>query len=80
MLVRLANLATPVARTPESGMALDETVCIDDLKEQVQCLFLRAGAARNIERLIDGCISSRMDGDRLQVWVRVTGVRKKMNN
>ena len=41
-----------------------------ELKEKVQCVFLRADFP--IEKLnhIDGVISSRVDGNRVQVWVR----------
>lgn len=43
---------------------------LDELKETVQCLFLRADRApREIDRM-SGVISSRIDGNRLQVWVR----------
>ncbi len=43
---------------------------LDDLKEQVKCLFLRADKTPNEIRGFDGFISSRVDGNRLQIWVR----------
>ena len=43
---------------------------LDELKEQVQCLFLRADTDSQIVDGLDGVISSRADGNRLQVWVR----------
>jgi len=43
---------------------------LDQLKEEVQCVFLRADFP--VEQLndIEGVISSRVDGNRVQVWVR----------
>ena len=43
---------------------------VDELKERVQCLFLRANELPNVNEVIEGVISSRIDGDRLQVWVQ----------
>lgn len=43
---------------------------LDELKEQVQCLFLRADTDKQIVDSMEGVISSRADGNRLQVWVR----------
>ncbi len=43
---------------------------LDELKEKVQCVFLQADFP--VERLnaIEGVISSRVDGNRVQVWVQ----------
>ena len=43
---------------------------LDELKESVQCLFLRADSSLEKIRDFAGVISSRVDGNRLQVWVR----------
>ena len=43
---------------------------LDELKERVQCLFLRADTAVEDLQELSGFISSRTDGNRLQVWVR----------
>ncbi len=43
---------------------------VDKLKETVQCLFLRADCSLDNIRDVTGVISSRVDGNRLQVWVR----------
>lgn len=43
---------------------------LDDLKEQVQCIFLRADTDSQIIESMEGVISCRADGNRLQVWVR----------
>jgi len=43
---------------------------LDELKEKVQCLFLRADAAPEQIESIAGVISSRVDGNRMQVWVQ----------
>ena len=43
---------------------------LDELKEQVQCLFLRADTDAEVVQNLEGVISSRADGNRLQVWVR----------
>jgi len=43
---------------------------VDELKETVQCLFLRADYSLESIRNVAGVISSRVDGNRLQVWVR----------
>ena len=40
------------------------------LKETVQCLFLRADSSLDKIRDFAGVISSRVDGNRLQVWVK----------
>ena len=42
---------------------------LDDLKEDVQCLFLEADCSF-AESKVEGFISKRVDGNRLQVWVR----------
>ena len=42
---------------------------LDELKEKVKCVFLRADTAVGDVRNLDGYISSRIDGNRLQVWV-----------
>jgi ABC-2 type transport system ATP-binding protein len=42
---------------------------VDALKERVCCLFLRADELPNVDNLIEGFISSRIDGSRLQIWV-----------
>jgi ABC-2 type transport system ATP-binding protein len=43
---------------------------VDALKESVQCLFLRADCSLDNIDKIRGVISSRIDGNRQQVWVR----------
>jgi len=43
---------------------------LDELKESVQCLFLRADSSLDKIRDFAGVISSRVDGNRLQVWVK----------
>ena len=43
---------------------------LDDLKEQVQCFYLRADANGVDHSKLDGVISSRVDGNRVQVWVK----------
>jgi len=43
---------------------------LGELKEKVQCLFLRADAAPGEIENISGVISSRINGNRLQVWVQ----------
>ena len=43
---------------------------VDELKERVCCLFLRANELPDIDDLIEGFISSRVDGNRLQIWVQ----------
>ena len=43
---------------------------LDDLKEEVKCLFLRSDTDAEIVNSLDGVISTRVDGNRLQVWVR----------
>lgn len=43
---------------------------LDELKEVVQCLFLRSDTDAGIVNSLNGVISSRVDGNRLQVWVR----------
>lgn len=43
---------------------------LDELKESVQCLFLRADSSLDKIRDFAGVISSRVNGNRLQVWVR----------
>jgi len=43
---------------------------LDELKETVQCLFLRADSSLDKIRDFAGVISSRVDGNRLQVWVK----------
>ncbi|MFK7766405.1 MAG: ABC transporter ATP-binding protein [Mariniblastus sp.] len=42
---------------------------LDELKEKVKCVFLRADALVDDLTKLDGYISSRVDGNRLQVWV-----------
>lgn len=42
---------------------------LGELKEKVQCLFLRADTAPANVDGIEGVISSRVNGNRLQVWV-----------
>jgi ABC-2 type transport system ATP-binding protein len=42
---------------------------LGELKEKVQCLFLRADTAPASVDSISGVISSRVNGNRLQVWV-----------
>ncbi len=55
---------------------------LDNLKEQVQCLFVRSNSTDKQETFfrefgeLDGFISSRIDGQRLQVWVRDWNVDK----
>ena len=41
---------------------------LDELKESIQCIYLRSDAQMEVQK-IDGYISSRIDGNRLQVWV-----------
>ena len=43
---------------------------LDELKESVQCLFLHADTPLVDLHRIDGVVSSRIDGNRMQVWVR----------
>ena len=43
---------------------------LDDLKEQVQCFYLRADATGVDHSKLEGVISSRVDGNRVQVWVK----------
>ncbi|MEL7497793.1 MAG: ABC transporter ATP-binding protein [Planctomycetota bacterium] len=51
---------------------------LDQLKEQVQCLYLRPDSkviqqidrGDNLARHVEGYISCRIDGQRVQVWVR----------
>lgn len=42
---------------------------LDELKEKVKCVFLRADTSIDELSKFDGYISSRVDGNRLQVWV-----------
>ncbi len=49
---------------------------VDELKEKVQCLFLRADCSIDNIREMSGVISSRIDGNRLQVWVQNWDQRK----
>jgi len=42
---------------------------LDELKERVKCLFLRADTSRERLSNFEGYLSSRVDGNRLQVWV-----------
>lgn len=43
---------------------------LDDLKERIQCLYLRADMSQADLLMFEGFISSRIDGNRLQVWVK----------
>ena len=43
---------------------------LDDLKESVQCLFLHSDTPLVDLHRIGGIVSSRIDGNRMQVWVR----------
>ena len=42
---------------------------LDELKEKVKCLFLRADTSLESLSRFNGYLSSRVDGNRLQVWV-----------
>ena len=42
---------------------------LDELKEKVKCIFLRADTPMDDLAKLNGYISSRLDGKRLQVWV-----------
>ena len=43
---------------------------LDELKESGKCLFLRVQTDADVINSISGVISKRVDGDRLQIWVR----------
>ncbi len=51
---------------------------LDELKEKVQCLFLRADSAPPQIQDMSGVISSRIDGNRLQLWVKDWDDQKSM--
>ncbi len=42
---------------------------LDELKEKVKCVFLRADTSLDDLSKLSGYISSRVDGNRIQVWV-----------
>lgn len=50
---------------------------LGDLKEQVQCVYLRADSTAIDQSNLEGFISSRIDGNRLQVWVRDWNAQKQ---
>jgi len=43
---------------------------LDELKEEVKCIFLRSDTDAEIINSLSGVISTRVDGNRMQVWVR----------
>lgn len=69
-----SHITTDIERVAADLAILDNGKIIyhgglDDLKEQIQCLFLKADCSFK-EDSVDGFISKRIDGNRMQVWVR----------
>ena len=69
-----SHITTDIERVAADVAILDKGKIVyhgdlDDLKEQIQCLYLKADAAPD-HLAFDGFVSKRIDGNRLQVWVR----------